>query len=321
MERHKQDKYRRLNFASLTLPPPIAGTVNCGRLCTGPPLFAYACRNFPGIEPEPAEASMELMQGLLGHRSIRRYRPDPIPDETLNEILHAGTRASTSGNMQIYSIIVTRDAKRRRTLWEYHGEQDMILQAPVVLTFCIDWNRMSRWCRTRDTDPGYDNYLSFLVGFADALIAAQNVALAAEGFGLGICYMGTTLCCPRQLIEFFGLPAGVFPATSMVMGYPDEDPARRARLPRESIVHSERYADFGEDRITEAYRSREVEGWERYMSIPRVAEAIRRSGVENLAQVYTQVKYPRRENESLSRDLLQAMRLQGFLDPERDLPA
>jgi nitroreductase len=261
---------------------------------------------------------MELLEGLEAHRSIRSYRSDPIADDVLEQILRAATRASSSGNMQTYSIIVTRDAERRRQLWEYHYRQDMILQAPVLLTFCVDWNRMVRWCRLRDADPGYDNALSFLVGFADALIAAQNAALAAEGLGLGICYMGTTLCSPRELTEFFDLPEGVFPATTLVVGQPDEDPDRRARLPLESIVHEERYQDFDETRIAETYESREVEGWKRYMAFPELAEAILASGVSNLAQVYTQVKYTRRENEQISAALLATLQRQGFLQPDRD---
>jgi nitroreductase len=257
---------------------------------------------------------MELIEGLGAHRSIRRYKPDPVPEETLATILHAASRASSSGNMQTYSIIITRDEERRRALWEYHVEQDMILEAPLLLTFCVDWNRMNRWCRLRDADPGYDNFVSYLVGFADALIAAQNAALAAEGQGLGICYMGTTLWCSRQLIEFFGLPPGVFPATTLVVGYPDEDPDRRARLPMNGIVHDERYQDFDDERVAAVYHDRETEGWDRYMAFPDLAKRIKESGVNNLAQVYTEVKYTRELNERMSRQLLEDLRTQGFLD-------
>jgi len=214
--------------------------------------------------------------------------------------------------MQTYSIIVTRDPERRARLWEIHLEQDMIKQAPLLLTFCVDWRRMNRWCRLRDTEPGYDNFLSFLVGFADALIAAQNAALAAETLGLGICYMGTTICDAPALIEFFGLPAGVFPATTLVVGTPDEDPAPRARLPLDSIVHDETYADPDDAKILDTYREREVEGWNRYMTFPDLAELIETSGVTNLAQVYTQLKYTKEGNTRISRELLQAVIDQGF---------
>jgi len=252
--------------------------------------------------------------GLLGaHRSIRKYSPDPIADDVLESVLHAATRASTSGNMQTYSIIVTKDAERRRRLWDLHYEQDMILQAPVLLTFCADWYRMNRWCRVSGAEPGYGNFLSFLVAFADALIAAQNAALAAEAHGLGICYMGTTICRPEGLIDFFGLPPDVFPATTLVVGWPEEDPELRARLPIDGLIHEETYTAPGDSRVKEIYHSRETEGWNRYMSIPDFAAEIRESGVRNLAEVYTKLKYAREDNEAISAELLAQLRRQGFL--------
>ena len=257
---------------------------------------------------------MDCLETIAAHRSIRRYRPDPIPDADLEAILRAAARASTSGNMQTYSIIVTKDAERRDALWKIHFEQDMIREAPVLLTFVADWNRMNTWCRARDADPGYDNFLSFLVGFADALIAAQNAALAAESLGYGICYLGTTLWSARELCEFFELPEGVFPATTLVVGRPAEDPALRARLPMNGIVHDERYRGFDDGRITEVYRSRETEGWDRYMSFPDLAERIRESGVKNLSQVYTVVKYTRESNRRFSRELLEGLERHGFLN-------
>jgi nitroreductase len=261
---------------------------------------------------------MNLLDTIAAHRSIRTYRPDPLPPDDLDAIIHAATRASSSGNMQTYSIIVTKDADRRAALWKMHFEQDMINEAPVLLTFLVDWNRMNRWCRAREADPGYDNFLCFLVGFADALIAAQNAALAAESLGYGICYMGTTLCATPQLVDFFDLPLGVFPATTMVVGKPAEDPETRARLPVESIVHEERYHDFDEDRIAQTYRDRETEGWNRYMAFPDLADRIRESGVKNLAQVYTTVKYTREGNIRFSKDLLEGLERHGFLNHDDD---
>jgi nitroreductase len=261
--------------------------------------------------PEDAAPFLDL---LGSHRSIRAYRPDPVPDDVLAAVLHAATRASSSGNMQTYSILVTKDAERRRKLWELHWEQDMILQAPVLLTFCADWYRMNRWCRVSGAEPGFGNFLSFLVAFADALIAAQNAAVAAEAYGLGICYMGTTLGRPRELTEFFALPEDTFPATTLVVGWPAEDPAPRARLPIDGIVHEETYSVPDDDRVRGIYRDRETEGWNRYMSFPDLAARIRGSGVRNLAEVYTKLKYTKENNEGLSADLLAWLRRQGFLD-------
>lgn len=255
---------------------------------------------------------MDFIQTLYAHRSIRSYRSIPIPEDDLATILEAATRASSSGNMQTYSIIVTRDPERRAKLWKLHFEQDMIKQAPVLLTFCVDWNRMNHWCRLSGADPGFDNLLSFLVGFADALIAAQNAALAAESMGYGICYMGTTLCNTTKLIEIFELPRDVFPATTLVVGRPAEDPEPRARLPIDGIVHEERYRPFDDARLRRTYERRETEGWQRYMSFPELAAMIRESGVANLASVYTELKYTRANNEEISHELREMLARQGF---------
>ncbi|MEZ5063992.1 MAG: nitroreductase family protein [bacterium] len=252
---------------------------------------------------------------LASHRSIRKYRSDPIPADVLDAVLHAATRASTSGNMQTYSIIVTRDEARRRELWKLHWEQDMILEAPVLLTFVADWNRMNRWCELSGTEPGFGNFLSFLVAFSDAFIAAQNAVLAAEAHGLGICYMGTTLGRPRELTEFFRLPPDTFPATTIVVGWPDEDPAPRARLPIGGIVHDEFYIRPDDAGIRAIYADRETEGWRRYQSFPDLAARMRESGVRNLAEVYTTLKYTKEDNEEQSARLLQQLRTAGFLRP------
>jgi nitroreductase len=257
---------------------------------------------------------MDPITLMNSHRSIRSYRSDPIPQADLDKILHAATRASSSGNMQTYSIVVTKDAGSRAKLWEFHFRQDMVKQAPLLLTFCADWNRMKRWCHANDADPGYDNYLSFMVGFADAVIAAQNAVLAAESLGYGICYMGTTLCAVEGIIEHLKLPPGVYPATTLVVGVPDEDPELRARLPIEGIVHEEIYRDFDAERIASVYKERETEGWKRYMTFPDLAKQMRESGVKNLAQVYTTLKYTRESNDRISHNLLNWLERQGFME-------
>ena len=128
-----------------------------------------------------------MIDTIFNHRSIRKYKPDPIPEDILEKILEAGTRASTTGNMQVYSMVVTTDRKLKEELWQAHFRQDMVKEAPVIITFCADFNRFNKWCRLRDAEPGYDNFLSFFTAAIDALLASQNVALEAEANGLGIC--------------------------------------------------------------------------------------------------------------------------------------
>ena len=128
---------------------------------------------------------MDTIETIHAHRSIRRYRPDPVPDDLLTELLDAGTRASSSGNMQTYSIIVTRDRALRERLYEPHMEQSMVLDAPVLLTFCADFRRMRHWLRLSDAPDNFDNFMSFMIAAIDATLVSQNVALAAEARGLG----------------------------------------------------------------------------------------------------------------------------------------
>ncbi len=154
---------------------------------------------------------METIKTLLNHKTIRNYKTDPIDDHILDEILEAGFRASTTGNMQVYSVIVTKDEQRRKELCKLHFGQQMVEQAPVTLTFCADFNRFNKWCKQRDADPGYDNFLSFFTASIDALLVAQNVCVAAEAHGLGICYLGPTTYQADKLIDFFDLPEAWFP--------------------------------------------------------------------------------------------------------------
>ena len=100
---------------------------------------------------------------LFKHRSIRKFRPTPIPEEVLHECLEAASRASTCGNMQLYSLVVTRDEALREKLSPCHFNQPMVRQAPCVVTVCADVHRFTMWCEQRDADPAYDNFAWFLL--------------------------------------------------------------------------------------------------------------------------------------------------------------
>ena len=256
---------------------------------------------------------MDTIETIHHRRSIRQYRPDPVPDDLLTDLLEAGVRASSSGNMQSYSIIVTRDRALREQLYEPHMEQSMVLDAPVLLTFCADFRRMRHWLRLSDAPDNFDNFMSFMIAAIDATLVSQNVALAAEARGLGICYMGSTLANCDQIGRLLQLPPGVFPVVGFSLGWPDEDPAPRDRLPLDGLVHDETYHDYSDDRIREIYHQRELRGWERYMSFPRLRAMIADSGVQNLAQVYTVVKYTRESHQAFSETVLSYLREQGFM--------
>ncbi len=181
---------------------------------------------------------------MLNRRTIRIYSAKPVEDKLLNEILLKGCRASTTGNMQVYSIIITRDEVKKKELAPYHFNQKMITGAPVVLTFCADFNRFNKWCLERKAEPGYDNFLSFFTAAIDALLVAQTVCVAAEEEGLGICYLGTTTYMAHKIIEVLKLPKGVVPVTTVTLGWPGENPEQPDRLPLEAVIHYETYKDY-----------------------------------------------------------------------------
>lgn len=161
---------------------------------------------------------------LTNRRTIRKYTSEPVNDKLLNDLLLMGCRASTTGNMQVYSIVVTRDNRKKAALAPHHFNQKMVTEAPVVLTFCADFNRFNKWCVLRKAEPGYDNFLSFMTAAIDALLVAQTVCIAAESKGLGICYLGTTTYNAHKIIEVLNLPKGVVPVTTVTVGWPAEKP-------------------------------------------------------------------------------------------------
>ncbi len=200
--------------------------------------------------------------------------------------------ASSSGNLNSISIVLTQDSERKQKLYEFHFEQPMVLEAPLVVTFCADWYRTRRWLAQRGARDNFNNLLGYHVAAFDAMIIAQNVSLGFQARGLGICYMGTTLSSMKKISEFLELPDTCLPVTSIVVGYPAESPAKRDRLPFQAMIHQEKYKPLTEDDVNDIYKQREVRGWERYMSIPEVKKRIEDLGIESLAQYYTsKIKY------------------------------
>ncbi len=246
-----------------------------------------------------------MLDVLLNHRSIRKYKNQPIPADILNEIIEAGCMASTTGNMQVYSIVNTTRIEIKEMLAPAHFNQKMILMAPNVLTFCADFNRFKKWCVQSDAIPGYDNFLSFFTAAIDALLVAQNVAVAAESKGLGICYIGTTTYNAEKIIQVLNLPKGVVPVTTITLGWPDEDPQKVDRLPLKAILHQETYSDYTSDSISDLYRIKE--------SLPENVQFVKDNAKESLAQVFTDVRYKKADNEFFSSMFLDVLKKQGFL--------
>lgn len=246
------------------------------------------------------------MDTIFNHRSIRKYKNTAIDAAVLEKILLAGTRASNTGNMQIYSMIVTKNEEIKNKLWECHFKQAMVQQAPVHITFCTDINRFNKWCEQRNAQPGYDNFLWLYNATIDAVLASQNVCLEAEKHNLGICYLGTTTYMADKIIDILDLPKGVIPVTSIVLGYPDESPELTDRLPLNGVVHYEKYQDYTPDQIDEIHKEKEA--------LELTKKLIEENQTENLAQIFTEKRYKKDDNVHFSKAFIETLKKQGFMN-------
>ena len=245
------------------------------------------------------------MEVINDHVSIRKFSEKKIESSLLKSILHSGTKASTTGNMQWYSIIISENEEDRKNLVPLHFNQSVAKNAPVLLTFVADVNRFSQWCRISNANPGYDNFLSFFTAAIDALIVAQNVCIAAENYGLGICYLGTTTYNAQEIIQVLKLPALSFPITTIAIGYPDEIPKKTVRIPLNGVIHWGTYREYTEKEIRELYKIKE--------NLKSSKKFVAENNLYSLAQVFTDVRYKKVDNEFFSKKMLETLKEQKFI--------
>lgn len=245
------------------------------------------------------------MKTINTRRSIRKYSDKEVSEELLCRLLTEAARTQTMGNMQLYSVVVTRSDEMKAKLAPAHFNQPMVTQAPVVLTICADFNRASTWCRCRKAEPGYDNFLSFINAASDALLYTQTFCNLAEEEGLGLCYLGTTVYMPQMIIDVLGLPKLVMPVATITLGWPDENPPLTDRLPLNSFVHSETYHDYTPADIDKYYAEKEA--------LEENREFVKINNKETLAQIFTDIRYTKKDNEAMSAGMMEALKRQGFI--------
>ncbi len=247
-----------------------------------------------------------MVNEIYTHRSIRKFKSQRVAQEAIDKMIEAASRASTCGNMQCYSLIISRSEEMLAALSPLHFGQVERMNGQCVVTVCADMNRFSEWCRVRDAEPGYDNLMWYLNGAIDGIMAAQNLILEAEAQGLGICVLGTTLYTADAMCEVLELPEGVIPVTAIVMGYPDENPPLTPRLPLEAIVHNEKYNTYTPEKIEELWAERE--------SSAETKSLLVENNLPNLAQVFTKNRYKGSDNVTFSNKYLELLKKQGFLN-------
>lgn len=237
--------------------------------------------------------------------SVRDFSDREIPSVLLEKILEEASHAPNTGNMQLYSVVVSRDPEMKRQLAPLHFSQPASLKADVILTVCADVCRFSRWARLSDADPGFDNPLSFISAMTDAVILAQQITTIAELNGLGTCYLGTVTYNAEKISDLLRLPELVVPVACLALGYPASEPVSCERLSTSAWVHSETYRDDSDERIMEEFRAKDD-----YVPNRRFVEE---NGKKTLAQVFCDVRYPRSMNEEFSKGFVELLRKKGFL--------
>ena len=248
---------------------------------------------------------MDINKYFPTRRTIRKYDPNrPVPESLIRSMLKDASQAPNTGNMQIYSVIITRSEEGKAALAPAHFNQPSVMGASAVLTFCIDLNRFNEWCRINHAVPGLNNLQGFTWGVIDTSIFAQQFCTIAEMNGLGTCYLGTTTYNAETIARALDLPADVIPVITVTVGYPAEEPEISDRLPIDAIVHDEHYHRADAKEIAAIYSEKEA--------LPSSATFITENSKENLAQVYAEVRYPKEANETFSKVYRDFLKNQGI---------
>ena len=231
---------------------------------------------------------MDIDRYFSTRRTVRRYTAQEVDNDLLTRLIDEATHAPNTGNMQLYSVIVTRSDEGKRALAPLHFNQPSVTGCSVLLTFCIDINRFNRWCEVNRADCGFNNMQMLMAATIDTTLFAQQFNTLAEMHGLGCCYLGTTAYNAPKIAEVLHLPDGVVPLTALTVGYPDGEAPLSDRLPAEGIIHNELYHDYTDADINRLYAHKEA--------LEESSRFIAENSKETLAQVYAEVRYPRATN-------------------------
>ena len=241
---------------------------------------------------------------FLTRRSCRNFKSDKIDDSTIENIILKAVKAPTCGNMQLYSVIVTRDEERKKLLSNFHYNQPASFTAPVILTICADFNRFTNWCKQNNADAGYDNFHTFITALTDAVILSQQIVTIAEQEGLGTCYLGTVTYNAKEISDLLELPELVVPVASIAIGWPQTEGEKTHRLPLNAILHYEKYRKDSSQDIEDFYsvHDKDLEN----------EKFIKENNKDNIAQVFAEVRYPKDMNEKISETFLNILKEKKF---------
>lgn len=237
--------------------------------------------------------------------TVRNYSGKTISDDMITDILQRAMHAPTCGNMQLYSVIITRDKDMKEKLAKQHFNQPASTGCDIILTICADFNRFSRWCEISDAKPCYANFHSFMMAATDAIILAQQITTIAEMEGLGTCYLGTVNYNAKEISELLELPDLVVPVASLSLGYPAGEATQPERLPAEAFIHHERYRKDSDEDIAMLYKGIDENPENKFF--------VKENNKKSLAQVFTDIRYPESTNLEVSKTYSDLLREKKYL--------
>ena len=193
----------------------------------------------------------DVIKLLQSHRSIRKFADKPIDQETVNSIIAAGQAAATSSNVQATTVIQVTNPQAREKLATAAGGQKYVETAGAFFVFCADLKRSAQACELKGGEFSQGMTEHFIIATVDVALFAQNCTIAAESLGMGICYIGGLRNNPADVSELLNLPENVYPVFGLCIGYPEQDPDIKPRLPLDAVLMQDTYnADALEPGIT-----------------------------------------------------------------------
>jgi nitroreductase len=201
---------------------------------------------------------------LKSHRSIRKFTSQSISPELLENLLLAAQAAATSSFLQGATVIRVTNSDNRKQIATLAGNQGYVETAAEFFVFCADLHRPGNYCREYGKPFEGDFTEHFIIATVDVALMAQNLVTAAESEGLGICYIGGIRNNPEPVSQLLDLPYGVYPVFGLCLGYPDQNPEVKPRLPLSVVVKQDSYNEAGDkqaiakydEEIREYYRTR-----------------------------------------------------------------
>jgi nitroreductase len=278
-------------------------------------------------------APMNLYDLMMKRRSVRAFKDQEISESIIEQLVDVANQAPTGGNIQPLSIILVRNAEGRKKLAELSGGQPWVRNAPLTMIFCLDFYRVKKWAELCHTDFRGEQALNhFFIAYADLMVAAQNVVILAESFGLGSVYIGSILNEIDETRHFFEIPEYILPLMLLSIGYPKSIPQSIPKLKKEVTLHHEKYRQPEGDEIQRGFDEKygaidqnidkylerafvealEADRQESSAYLDRVKKEMKRLDIQNNAQFLFKVRYPTKVMVRMNQRLKQSFKNAGF---------